>query len=603
VSLTEAWCERAVDWSLRREEGSAPERLEPPVSFQNNRPFTAMALLQPRAPVLASTLPRTSARTGAQPRAPRFLVDHKREFLDWWVLLEELCRPTRLHLYTTPVRLFRHVPVAKFRFMGRALTVSVLMHLSAILLLPYLPSQSFSRARSVEVAPIESRRIYYDLTIMDLSQKLPRIAIAGPGGHPGSDLKAGRLPVLGDTTAHPKIMIVLKPPRRDNATQTIYQSASAPDLRIPMDLKLPNVIVGTVAPPRPQIHFNSYESRPTQTRKSMIAEPAPTLAVSASSSPIPLSTLTSTEPHLPLPPPSLAEFSKGDEASAFADGQPLHGKEGSTLVIVGTDPTQAGPLLALPTGNRWAELSISPTGGAGSLGDSRAGTLNSRSSVAGSGGDASTGAGPGKSGGGAANSDGAVALNVIGGSGESLNAIDPMLPGNMIYAVPVSVLPRKNALVVSAGPMGGGGLDVYGALHCGKIYTVFLQMPGKSWTLQFCQAKHEAPTKAAPLGRSAVVRIEEGLLPPDPELRFDFRRLPLPPENAHKLILLKGLIREDGTVGLVQIYRSLLPPMDEAARLALSRWKFKPATRGGQPISVEILVGVPSDAPVMRAVH
>jgi hypothetical protein len=571
------------------------------VSLQNDRPFTAMTLLQPRASVLASTLPRTSARTGAQPRAPRFLVDHKWEFLDWWVLLEELCRPTRLHLYTTPVRLFRHVPVAKFRFAGRALTVSVLLHLGAILLLPYLPSRSFSGARSVEVAPTESERIYYDLTIMDLSQKLPRIAIAGPGGHPGSDLEAGRLPVLGGTAAHPRITIVLKPPRRDNARQTIYQSASAPDLRIPMELKLPNVIVGTVAPPRPQIHFNPYDSRPTQTRKSLTAEPAPTLAVSVSSSPIPLSALTSTEPHLPLPPPSFAEFSKGDEASAFADGQPLNGKEGSTLVIVGTDPTQAGPLLALPTGNRWAELSISPSGGAGSLGDSSAGTLNSRSGVAGSGGDASTGVGPGKSGGGAANSNGGGALNIIGGSGGSVNAIDTMLPGNMIYAVPVSVPPRKNALVVSAGPMGGGGLAIYGALRCGKIYTVFLQMPGKSWTLQFCRVKQQPATKV-PVGRSTIVKLEQGLLPPDAELRFDFRRLPLPPENAGKLIVLKGLIREDGTVDQVQVYRGLLPPMDQEARLAFSRWKFKPAMSEGRPVSVEILVGIPSEAPVVHAV-
>jgi hypothetical protein len=193
-------------------------------------------------------------------------------------------------------------------------------------------------------------------------------------------------------------------------------------------------------------------------------------------------------------------------------------------------------------------------------------------------------------------------LTITGGVGENSGALDPMLPANMVYAVPASVLPRKNSLVVSAGPIGGGGLDVYGALHCGKIYTVFLQMPGKSWTLQFCQAKHEAPTNAISR-QSALVRLEQGLLPPDPELRFDFRRLPLPPENAHKLILLKGLIREDGTVDLVQVYRSLLPSMDQAACLAFSRWKFKPAMREGQPVSVEILVGIPSDAPVMRAVH
>jgi Gram-negative bacterial TonB protein C-terminal len=75
----------------------------------------------------------------------------------------------------------------------------------------------------------------------------------------------------------------------------------------------------------------------------------------------------------------------------------------------------------------------------------------------------------------------------------------------------------------------------------------------------------------------------------------------LPAENVHKLVLLKGLIREDGTVDLLQVYRTLLPPMDEAARLAFGRWKFKPAMRDGQPVSVEILVGIPSETPAGRA--
>jgi hypothetical protein len=37
--------------------------------------------------------------------------------------------------------------------------------------------------------------------------------------------------------------------------------------------------------------------------------------------------------------------------------------------------------------------------------------------------------------------------------------------------------------------------------------------------------------------------------------------------------------------------------MDEAARLAFSKWKFRPATRGGKAIPVDILVGIPSDPP------
>jgi hypothetical protein len=162
-----------------------------------------------------------------------------------------------------------------------------------------------------------------------------------------------------------------------------------------------------------------------------------------------------------------------------------------------------------------------------------------------------------------------------------------------------NLLPRKNSLVVSAGPIGGGGLGVYGALHCGKIYTVFLQMPGKAWTLQFCQAGDSSVN--VPAQRiSPVVHMEQGITPPDAEDRFDFKRLPLPADKIHKLIVLKGVLREDGTVDAIQVHQGLLPVMDEAARLAFTKWKFKPATRGGKAIPVDILVGIPSDPPPSR---
>jgi hypothetical protein len=44
----------------------------------------------------------------------------------------------------------------------------------------------------------------------------------------------------------------------------------------------------------------------------------------------------------------------------------------------------------------------------------------------------------------------------------------------------------------------------------------------------------------------------------------------------------------------LQVYQGLLPEMDEAARTALARWKFTPAMRGGKPLAVEILVGIPN---------
>jgi TonB family protein len=61
--------------------------------------------------------------------------------------------------------------------------------------------------------------------------------------------------------------------------------------------------------------------------------------------------------------------------------------------------------------------------------------------------------------------------------------------------------------------------------------------------------------------------------------------------------VLKGVIKEDGTVDGLTIYQSIVPAMDEAARQAFSRWKFKPALREGKPVAVDILVGAPPELP------
>jgi hypothetical protein len=142
--------------------------------------------------------------------------------------------------------------------------------------------------------------------------------------------------------------------------------------------------------------------------------------------------------------------------------------------------------------------------------------------------------------------------------------------------------------------MGGGGLDAYGALHCGKIYSIFLPMPGKSWAMQYC-LKSDAAEQTATERPTTVVHLDKGLIPPDVESRFDFRRLAAPPEKAHKLIVLKGTLRDDGAPENLEIYQSVLPEMDEAARAAFGKWRFKPAMRDGKPVPVEILIGIPTE--------
>jgi len=142
--------------------------------------------------------------------------------------------------------------------------------------------------------------------------------------------------------------------------------------------------------------------------------------------------------------------------------------------------------------------------------------------------------------------------------------------------------------------MGGGGLDIYGALPCGKIYTVFLLVSGKSWSLQYCH-KSENPSQSASTTNSPIVHTDLPMVPPEAEEEFDFKRIPLPPEKVHKMIVLKGEIGEDGKVEKLVIYRGLSPDMDAAACLAFSRWKFKPAMRSGKAVTVQILLGIPAE--------
>ncbi len=166
----------------------------------------------------------------------------------------------------------------------------------------------------------------------------------------------------------------------------------------------------------------------------------------------------------------------------------------------------------------------------------------------------------------------------------------------MVFPIPSLPRVRRNSLIVFTGPIGGGGLPAYGALRGSKIYTVFLPMPGKSWTLQYC-VRENASSEPTPERSRSIVRLSRGVVPPEAEERFDFKRLPVTEEKADKLIVLHGVIREDGSVDELKVYQGVQREMDEAALAAFGRWKFKPALREAKPVVVEILVGIPARVP------
>jgi hypothetical protein len=543
-------------------------------------------------------------------RAPKFLVQREYVRTGWWDLLKTLYNTPNWKSVRSHGPLLRGVHVGSYRPNGKFQSLSLLAHVAFILFLIYVPLTSRARARSFDVdSAANSEKIYYRLTVLDPAKKLPRIAPVGPGARPGKGELVEKLPALGSTVQQHNLTVVSKPLRPDNKRQTIFQPAVPPELRITAELKLPNIIEARpVVVPKPENNFHPKDSRPALPNKYNVTAAAPALTATNTAKPLTnLTDPTKSQPLMPVPPPS-APAPAPTQANAAADSNSAAGLEtqaaaqGSGLVVISTDPGEASDMVALPTGNRFADFSISPAGGVGGAPNGSGHAPSGVGTGGGPGGDNSTGVGNGDTGGGGGTSGGAGTLSVSGtggGSGGAAGVLGPGVPLSMVYPVMANLLPRKNALVVSAGPMGGGGLAVYGALHCGKIYTVFLQMPGKAWTLQFCQPG-VSNANASAERNSPIVRMEQGITPPDAEDRFDFKRLPLTEDKVHKLIVLKGVLREDGTVEGVQVHQGLLPLMDEAARLAFSKWKFKPATRGGKAIPVDILVGIPSDPPPNR---
>ena len=494
----------------------------------------------------------------------------------------------------SPNYLFRQTGLTRARFPGGSLGSAVLIHCLFLGLLVYSPRFMPAEASPRFSARLHEERIYYRVPLLDPA-KLPRLAPMGPGGRPGSGSVQIPTSALGSTAFHPSMTIISKPIHPDNSRQTIYQPSSPPEMRIATEQKVPNIVsLPPIQAPKPTLNLDI--GKPVQNSRNLAQVAAPSVDANPAA---PMTTLlkpSNTQPRLAIPLAGDAmRLQNPRNTPGSASGAPS--TQTGEIVALGVDPGAPTDQISLPGGNRWGEFSIGPAGAKpGAPGGSPSGTVGGGNGTVGLGGDASTGLGSGGSGGGGGNSGTSGTVSIAGpgtGSGSG-GMLDPISPANMVFPVPRTISVRRNAFVVTAGPVGGGGLNVYGALHCGTIYSIFLPMPGKNWSLQYCEKSAGTQPSVTETPRT-VLHLEKPLLPPDVDLtqRFDFKRLPLPADNAHRTIILRGVIATDGTIQRLVVHQGVLPEMDAAARIAFSRWVFKPAARDGKPVEVEILVGIP----------
>lgn len=559
-----------------------------------------LKLLTPERATRLTAVPRIEA-PAIPVRIPQFIVEPDPASSSVWESVKTIFARVKLPGYRNSGKLFRHVTLERSASPKRPFSASVVIHVCWVLLIFYLHQAMPRESFAAPVSPY-AERIYYRVPLVEQAKLLPRVAPAGPGGRSGAGSVPDRSPALG-SSARQMVVIISKPVHPDNSHQTIYQPKSPPNIRITTDIKLPNIV--SVQIPRPVFRFKPSETRPLQAQRRLNSEAAPAVTMENAAALKSLEESTDPQLRVPLlPAVASAPQARDGRFSSVQEAPPIEGVPmGTGLVVISVDPGGPATPVALPPGNRSGDFAISGApGNGGSPAGSPNGVIAGGAGGSHTGSDASTGLGAERAGGGGLRSGGAGALSINGSGSDPGGAgtLGPAVAMGMVYPVSRHLSLRKSSIVVSAGPVGGGGLDVYDVLHCGKIYTIFLAMPGKNWTMQYCQKPGtEATSPALPRSTSAFVHMDSGLVPPDldVETRYDFRRLPVPPEKAHKLIVLKGVLGADGTVGGLEVFQGILPQMDQAAKIAFSRWKFKPAMREGKPVPVEILVGVPVDAP------
>jgi TonB family protein len=151
-------------------------------------------------------------------------------------------------------------------------------------------------------------------------------------------------------------------------------------------------------------------------------------------------------------------------------------------------------------------------------------------------------------------------------------------PSALRAVVPHADIPRDNNVVSPHKP----GDEIFGTK---RVYSLQIDLPnltsaGGSWVIRFAELKD-----ATGIGELSTPVATVKVDPAYPQS--------LQKEGVQGTVLLFAVIHADGSVGEVRVLRGLDERLDESAVRALSRWKFKPATKSGAAVDIEAVVQIP----------
>lgn len=118
-----------------------------------------------------------------------------------------------------------------------------------------------------------------------------------------------------------------------------------------------------------------------------------------------------------------------------------------------------------------------------------------------------------------------------------------------------------------------------------RYYSLTMNMPNLtsasgSWVVRFAEL-NPTPVVGDLTAPVATAKV-------DPAYPADLMR-----NGVEGTVVLYAVIRSDGSVSSVRILRGFDSQLDENARVALSRWHFRPATKNGEAVDLEAVVQIP----------
>jgi TonB family protein len=439
-----------------------------------------------------------------------------------------------------------------------------------------------SRPQVIQPAAFSSKDVVY----YDAAEYLPPINTGAP---------QNRIARKGEPEHAPQPIISV-PPEADNSTQTIV---APPKIQLKQDVPLPNVVAWSqtnpavplsattraaadlklptlpteVVAPAPDVSQTTKRAAslegavvapppdvmPTSTRKlgdlnighSEVVAPAPKLAMSEQRTLSRGRTSLGDAAAVP-PPPSV---------------QTAVSNNGGRLIALGIHPLAPSAPLNPPTGNRRGTFAATPEGKTGAVGTPEIANGVGTSSTSGK---SASGIPSGIQVGAAPK----AATSAIGGNGDAPAVVaDARSPRVGDSAIQPTAELFDNPTEVDRQVFGGR-----------KSYSMTLSMPnlnsgGGSWVIHFAEVKEsEKGELSAPVAEHKV----------DPGYPMELMR-----HNIGGTVTLYAVINNDGSVDNVRVLQGVDDRLDEYARAALTRWRFRPATRNGEPVSLEAVVMIP----------